>query len=260
MGKFRKLGRDYSHRLSLLRTMVSQLVKHERIETTLAKAKEVRRKADQMVQLGKEAVAVNNPAIIFAKYAHRLEVFVRKKSVFLYLAAAASQQPFTVLSHGISRWQEKGGGGVEVDCPAGWVLILKREDKLTAFLLHLCEGWQQIELIHWLYGRPQWAPGFLIVKGEHGVEGNSVQRASLPCMGAQHGGQARRGRDQCGGKACCERELSMEGKLAIKEELGTEERWDRDLSMKGELDPDRELTSEDELPTNGELSAKESQP
>ena len=52
----------------------------------------------------------------------------------------------------------------------------------------------------------------------------------------------------------------MEGKLAIKEELGTEERWDRDLSMKGELDPDRELTSEDELPTNGELSAKESQP
>ena len=39
------------------------------------------------------AVAVNNLAIIFAKYAHRLEVFVRKKSVFLYLPAAASQRP-----------------------------------------------------------------------------------------------------------------------------------------------------------------------
>ncbi|KAL6011536.1 hypothetical protein ACLOJK_001984 [Asimina triloba] len=36
------------------RTMVSQLVKHERIETTVAKAKEVRRLADRMVQLGKE--------------------------------------------------------------------------------------------------------------------------------------------------------------------------------------------------------------
>ncbi|KAL0332684.1 UNVERIFIED_CONTAM: 50S ribosomal protein L17, partial [Sesamum calycinum] len=35
-------------------TMVSQLVKHERIETTVAKAKEVRRLADNMVQLGKE--------------------------------------------------------------------------------------------------------------------------------------------------------------------------------------------------------------
>ncbi|XP_052147949.1 uncharacterized protein LOC127766823 isoform X2 [Oryza glaberrima] len=54
MGKFRKLGRHAAHRVSMLRTMVSQLVKHERIETTVAKAKEVRRKADQMVQLGKE--------------------------------------------------------------------------------------------------------------------------------------------------------------------------------------------------------------
>ncbi|EMS61388.1 50S ribosomal protein L17 [Triticum urartu] len=54
MGKFRKLGRHAAHRVSMLRTMVSQLVKHERIETTVAKAKEVRRKADQMVQLGKD--------------------------------------------------------------------------------------------------------------------------------------------------------------------------------------------------------------
>uniref|UniRef100_A0A0E0PNJ9 Ribosomal protein L17 n=1 Tax=Oryza rufipogon TaxID=4529 RepID=A0A0E0PNJ9_ORYRU len=54
MGKFRKLGRHAAHRVSMLRTMVSQLVKHERIETTVAKAKEVRTKADQMVQLGKE--------------------------------------------------------------------------------------------------------------------------------------------------------------------------------------------------------------
>ncbi|KAH9306419.1 hypothetical protein KI387_010823, partial [Taxus chinensis] len=36
------------------RTMVSQLVKHERIETTVAKAKEVRRLAENMVQLGKK--------------------------------------------------------------------------------------------------------------------------------------------------------------------------------------------------------------
>ncbi|XP_057872638.1 uncharacterized protein LOC131078852 isoform X2 [Cryptomeria japonica] len=33
----RKLGRPTGHRLSMLRTMVSQLVKHERIETTVAK-------------------------------------------------------------------------------------------------------------------------------------------------------------------------------------------------------------------------------
>ncbi|KAB1210301.1 50S ribosomal protein L17 [Morella rubra] len=54
MTKFRKLSRPTGHRMSMLRTMVSQLVKHERIETTVAKAKEVRRLADNMVQLGKE--------------------------------------------------------------------------------------------------------------------------------------------------------------------------------------------------------------
>ncbi|KAF5941958.1 hypothetical protein HYC85_019600 [Camellia sinensis] len=38
----RKLNRPTGHRMSILRTMVSQLVKHERIETTVAKAKEIR--------------------------------------------------------------------------------------------------------------------------------------------------------------------------------------------------------------------------
>ncbi|KAK9233197.1 hypothetical protein WN943_023446 [Citrus x changshan-huyou] len=57
MTKFRKLNRPTGHRMSMLRTMVSQLVKHERIETTVAKAKEVRRLADNMVQLGKEIIS-----------------------------------------------------------------------------------------------------------------------------------------------------------------------------------------------------------
>ncbi|KAJ0260712.1 Uncharacterized protein HA466_0039780 [Hirschfeldia incana] len=54
MTNFRKLGRHAGHRISMLRTLVSQLVKHERIETTVTKAKEVRRLADNMIQLGKE--------------------------------------------------------------------------------------------------------------------------------------------------------------------------------------------------------------
>ncbi|MQM14232.1 hypothetical protein Taro_047160, partial [Colocasia esculenta] len=58
MTKFRKLGRPAAHRVSMLKTMVSQLVKHERIETTVAKAKEVRRLADRMVQLGKEVMSL----------------------------------------------------------------------------------------------------------------------------------------------------------------------------------------------------------
>jgi large subunit ribosomal protein L17 len=48
-----KLGRDSAHRKALLRNMVTSLLDHEHIETTDAKAKEVRRLADRMITLGK---------------------------------------------------------------------------------------------------------------------------------------------------------------------------------------------------------------
>ena len=38
----------------LRRTMVSQLIRHERIETTVPRAKELRKVADRMITLGKE--------------------------------------------------------------------------------------------------------------------------------------------------------------------------------------------------------------
>jgi large subunit ribosomal protein L17 len=49
----RKLGRTTSHRLAMLRNMVTSLLEHEQIETTDAKAKEVRRVAEKMITLGK---------------------------------------------------------------------------------------------------------------------------------------------------------------------------------------------------------------
>ena len=49
----RKLGRTSSHRLSMFRNMVTSLLEHERIYTTEAKAKELRRWADWMITLGK---------------------------------------------------------------------------------------------------------------------------------------------------------------------------------------------------------------
>jgi large subunit ribosomal protein L17 len=48
-----KLGRNASHRKALLRNMVTSLLAQERIETTDAKAKELRRVADKMITLGK---------------------------------------------------------------------------------------------------------------------------------------------------------------------------------------------------------------
>jgi len=50
----RQLGRNSSHRRALFRSLVTSLIEHERIETTEAKAKEIRSIADQMISLGKE--------------------------------------------------------------------------------------------------------------------------------------------------------------------------------------------------------------
>ncbi|RLN89573.1 hypothetical protein BBJ28_00007531 [Nothophytophthora sp. Chile5] len=63
---FRKLNRTTEHRLAMLRyvrcrsrllpllTMATQLIEHERIRTTLPKAKELRRIAEQVVTLAKK--------------------------------------------------------------------------------------------------------------------------------------------------------------------------------------------------------------
>jgi large subunit ribosomal protein L17 len=48
-----KLGRTSAHRKALLRNMVTALLDHERIETTDAKARELKRVADRMITLGK---------------------------------------------------------------------------------------------------------------------------------------------------------------------------------------------------------------
>lgn len=50
---YRKLGRTRPHRLSLLRNLATSLFEHEKIVTTLPKAKELRRVAEKMITLGK---------------------------------------------------------------------------------------------------------------------------------------------------------------------------------------------------------------
>jgi len=49
----RKLGRSGAHRKSLFRNMVTSLLDHEQIQTTDAKAKELRGVAEKMITLGK---------------------------------------------------------------------------------------------------------------------------------------------------------------------------------------------------------------
>lgn len=50
---YRKLGRRTSHRKAMLRNLTTDFLKHERIETTETRAKELRKIAEKMITLGK---------------------------------------------------------------------------------------------------------------------------------------------------------------------------------------------------------------
>jgi len=61
----RKLGRTSSHRWSMLRNMVTSLIKHERIVTTIPKAKELRRVAEKMVTHAKHGMSVDYTHVMY---------------------------------------------------------------------------------------------------------------------------------------------------------------------------------------------------
>lgn len=51
----RKLGRQSGHRRALFRNLVTDLIKHEKIITTEAKAKEIQAIAEKVITLGKKS-------------------------------------------------------------------------------------------------------------------------------------------------------------------------------------------------------------
>lgn len=55
----RKLNRTSSHRAAMLRNMTNSLLTHEIIKTTLPKAKELRRVAEPLITLSKNATLAN---------------------------------------------------------------------------------------------------------------------------------------------------------------------------------------------------------
>ncbi len=60
----RKLSRTASHRKALLRNLATALFEHERIETTLAKAKETRRVAERLITHAKKDDGVHSRRLV----------------------------------------------------------------------------------------------------------------------------------------------------------------------------------------------------
>jgi len=63
----RKLGRVTEHRLAMLRNLATALLQHERIETTVPRAKELRPFAEQLITVAKRGVAKGGPAALHAR-------------------------------------------------------------------------------------------------------------------------------------------------------------------------------------------------
>lgn len=53
MAKYRTLGKKSSHRMLMLRNMTTSLIKNGKMETTVTRAKELRKFVDRMITLGK---------------------------------------------------------------------------------------------------------------------------------------------------------------------------------------------------------------
>ena len=89
-----KLGRDSAHRKALLRNLVTSLLEYERIQTTDAKAKELRRVADRMITLGK-----------------RGDLHARRRALSVIRDKAVAAKVFDELAE---RYRERAGGYTRV--------------------------------------------------------------------------------------------------------------------------------------------------
>lgn len=72
---YRKLGRKSEHRLSMLKNLSKSIIEHDKIETTLHRAKELKRYVEKIITLGKKTT-LHSRRQAFAKL--RNETLVKK--------------------------------------------------------------------------------------------------------------------------------------------------------------------------------------
>jgi large subunit ribosomal protein L17 len=86
----RKLGRTSAHRKAMLRNLATSLLDRERVQTTDAKAKEVRRVAERVITLGK-----------------RGDLHARRQALSVIRSKAVTAKVFDDLA---LRFRERAGG------------------------------------------------------------------------------------------------------------------------------------------------------
>lgn len=101
---YRKLGRTSSQRKAMLRDLTSDLIINERIVTTEARAKEVRKTTEKMITLGKRGdLAARRKAAAYV----RNEVATVKEEEDAIIVESALQKLFGDIA---GRYTERQGG------------------------------------------------------------------------------------------------------------------------------------------------------
>ena len=90
----RKLGRTTSHRVAMLRNLVTSLFEHEKVKTTDAKAKELRPLAERLIGLGK-----------------RGDLHARRQALAVVRKAEIVKKLFETIS---PRFKERAGGYLRI--------------------------------------------------------------------------------------------------------------------------------------------------
>jgi large subunit ribosomal protein L17 len=119
----KKLGRSPAHRRALLRNLVTELLQHEAVRTTDAKAKELKRWGDRLITLGKAgtlharrraAAVVQRPSVVrklFAELAPRYESRAGGYTRVVKLGARSGDAAAVSLVELVDRPGRDGGDG-----------------------------------------------------------------------------------------------------------------------------------------------------
>lgn len=101
---YRKLGRDSAHRKAMLRSLTTDLIINERIVTTEARAKEIRKTTEKMITLGKRGdLHARRQAAAFV----RNEIADIREEEEAVIVQSALQKLFSDIA---PRYAERNGG------------------------------------------------------------------------------------------------------------------------------------------------------
>jgi large subunit ribosomal protein L17 len=132
----RKLGRNAAHRTALMRNLACSLIAHERVTTTVAKAKEARGFIERLITVAKRG-GLHARRLVLARLGGKKEVVITKKEKDGTISEEYVQIVPKIFDTLVPRFKDR---------PGGYTRVLKRpyfrlgDAGPTAYLELISEG------------------------------------------------------------------------------------------------------------------------